>query len=86
VFASHFPSDEVQNEAEIRGSTPVSFLVVFLHCVKVSNLVFLAEVVHGIVFEQQEVLDSILVVHGPLVVPACSCLIKFRHSIHIHCF
>ena len=24
VFASHFPSDEVQNEAEIRGSTPVS--------------------------------------------------------------
>jgi len=24
VFASHFPSDEVQNEFEIRGSTPVS--------------------------------------------------------------
>jgi len=24
VFASRFPSDEVQNEAEIRGSTPVS--------------------------------------------------------------
>ena len=24
VFASHFPSNEVQNEAEIRGSTPVS--------------------------------------------------------------
>jgi hypothetical protein len=24
VFASHFPSDKVQNEAEIRGSTPVS--------------------------------------------------------------
>jgi hypothetical protein len=24
VFASHFPSDEVQNEVEIRGSTPVS--------------------------------------------------------------
>ena len=24
VFASHFPSDEVQDEAEVRGSTPVS--------------------------------------------------------------
>ena len=24
MFASHFPIDEVQNEAEIRGSTPVS--------------------------------------------------------------
>jgi len=24
VFASHFPSDKVQNEAEIRRSTPVS--------------------------------------------------------------
>ena len=24
VFASHYPSDEVQNEAEISGSTPVS--------------------------------------------------------------
>jgi hypothetical protein len=24
VFASYFPSDEVQNEAEVRGSTPVS--------------------------------------------------------------
>ena len=24
VFAGHFPSDVVQNEAEIRGSTPVS--------------------------------------------------------------
>jgi len=24
VFASHFPSDEVQNEAEVRGSLPVS--------------------------------------------------------------
>jgi hypothetical protein len=24
VFASHLPSDEVQNEAEVRGSTPVS--------------------------------------------------------------
>jgi hypothetical protein len=22
VFASHFPSDEVQNEAEVRGSIP----------------------------------------------------------------
>ena len=24
MFASHFPSDEVQDEAEVRGSTPVS--------------------------------------------------------------
>jgi hypothetical protein len=24
VFASHFRSDEVQDEAEVRGSTPVS--------------------------------------------------------------
>jgi len=24
VFASHFPSDEVQDETEVRGSTPVS--------------------------------------------------------------
>ena len=24
MIASHFPSDKVQNEAEIRGSTPVS--------------------------------------------------------------
>jgi len=24
LFASHFPSDEVQNEAEVRGSPPVS--------------------------------------------------------------
>ena len=23
VFASHFPSDEVQDETEVRGSTPV---------------------------------------------------------------
>jgi len=28
VFASHFPSDEFQNEAEIRGSTP-GFLKLF---------------------------------------------------------
>ena len=24
MFASHFPSDQVQSEAEVRGSTPVS--------------------------------------------------------------